>query len=75
MSPEQKLDAIYRAGRNAVFNRSVSEIFVGGRSRLDTLMKKNEIRFKKTGELRFSPYEINAEDVLRHAVVPESQQV
>lgn len=75
MSPEQKLDAIYRAARSTVFNRSVSEIFVGGRTRLDNLMAKKEIRFKKTGELRFSPYEINAEDVLRHAVIPKSQQV
>lgn len=75
MSPEQKLDSIYRAARGVTFTRTVAEAFVGGRSRLDKLLTKNEVRYRKTGELRVSHYEINAEDILRCAVTPKSQQV
>lgn len=75
MSAETKLSTLYRVASNISLNKEQAQGFVGGRYRLDKLIRENKIRAEKTGTARMSPYAINACDVLLYAVEPKEQRI
>ena len=49
MSAETKLSTLYRVGSNVFLNKEQAQGFVGGRYRLEKLIREKKIRAEKTG--------------------------
>lgn len=75
MSAETKLSTLYRVASNISLNKEQAQGFVGGRYRLDKLIRENKIRAEKTGTARMSPYAVNASDVFLYAIEPKEQRI
>lgn len=75
MSAESKLSTLYRVGSNISLNKEQAQGFVGGRYRLEKLIKEKKIRAEKTGSARMSLYAINASDVFLYAQEPKEQRI
>lgn len=52
------------------FTKGEASKWVGGRRRLEQLVAEKKIRQTKTSEAQAARWMCNAEDVLRHAVIP-----
>ena len=74
MSAESKLSTLYRVATNIFLNKEQAQGFVGGRYRLEKLIREKKIRAEKTGSTRMSPYAINACDVLIYAKEKREQR-
>lgn len=63
---------IYHLARTRVKTLTKNEAakWVGGRRRLEKLVAENKIRQTKPGDAQNSSWRCDAEDVLRHAVMP-----
>lgn len=63
---------LYRLARTRVktFTKTEAARWVGGRRRLEKLVAENKIRQTKPGDAQNSSWRCDAEDVLRHAVMP-----
>lgn len=75
MSAESKLSTLYRVGSNISLNKEQAQGFVGGRYRLEKLIREKKIRAEKTGPTKMSPYAINASDVFLYAQEPKEQRI
>lgn len=63
---------LYHLARTRVktFTKNEAARWVGGRRRLEKLVAEKKIRQTKPGDAQNSSWRCNAEDVLRHAVMP-----
>lgn len=68
------LSNLYRLARTRVKTLTKNEAakWVGGRRRLEKLVAENKIRQAKPGNKQNSSWRCDAEDVLRHAVMPRT---
>ena len=75
MNAETKLSTLYRIGNRIPLNKSQAAGFVGGRYRLEKLIRENKIRATNTGATKMSPYDVNACDVFLYAIDSKEQRI
>lgn len=72
MEAVDRFQVVLKVAKGIMFSKNTAQAFVGGRSRLETLVAEKKIRAEKTTDKQNGRWECNASDVLRYAITPNS---